>query len=92
MIQLRVGMNGTNTSTDLLIRHIQPIEMIPSIRAGFAANQLNSSEFIPVLIRKLSKADGFRIIILPAIIMWFHDIENVTVGVGANDNKIRIHG
>ena len=92
MIQLRVGMNGTNTSTDLLIRHIQPIEMIPAIRAGLASDQLNPAKLIPVQICKLSKADGFRIIILPAIIMWFHDIENVTVGVGANDNKIRIHG
>lgn len=64
MIQLYIGMNGANSITDLCIRHIQPIKVIPSIESCFLAYQLNPTKLIPVLIGKLCKADRFGISLL----------------------------
>ena len=86
MIQFWVGMDGADATTNLLVRHVQPVEVIPAIRTRFATDQLYSAKLVTVLISKLRETNSFGVIILPALIMRFHDVENVSIGARANDN------
>ena len=56
-------MYGFYSCAHLVIRHIQSVEMVNSVRAFPSPDKLNLSEHIHVLIGKLSKTDSLRIVI-----------------------------